>query len=103
MRVDGLTGRGQSRLPVVNRSRICLGSLMMSRRRIVRHWWERQILRRHKTTSRGRPGGRLESSRRLQTFDGRRRGNNRETNSNPCSFSDLFWLCGVSEGEGERQ
>lgn len=101
-RVDDLTGRGQSLLPVVNKSQVCLGSLMMSRRRIVRHWWERQILMMHKTTSRGRPGGRLESSRRLQTFDGRRRGNNRETNSNPCSFSDRFRFEGESERKKER-
>lgn len=100
-RVDDLTGRGQSRLPVVDRSRICLGSLMMPRRRIVRHWWERQILMKHKRTFRGRPGGRLESSRHRQTFDGRRRGNNRETSSNPCSFSDRFWLCGVRVRERE--
>lgn len=52
----------------------------------------------HKMTSRGRPGGRLESSRRLQKFDGRKRGSNRETNSNPCSFSDRFRF----EGESER-
>lgn len=51
--------------------------------------------------SRGRPGDRLESSRRLQTFDGRRRGNNRETNSNPCSFSDWFGCVGERERERE--
>lgn len=57
---------------------------------------------RHKTTSRGRPGGRLGSSRRLQMFDGRRQGNNRETNSNPCSFSDWFGCVGESEREREN-
>lgn len=89
-REDDSSGRGQSRLPVVDRSQICLGSLMMPRKMIVQYWTEWQLLMRHKTTFRGRLDGRLESSRRRQTFDGHRRGNNRETNSNPCSFSDVY-------------
>lgn len=39
---------------------------------------------------RGRPGGRLGSSRPRQTFGGHRRDNSRETNSNPCSFSSVY-------------
>lgn len=89
-RVGGLSGRCRSRLPVVDRSRICLDSLMMPRRRIDQCWWERQLLMRHKTTFRGRPGGRLESSRPRQTFDGHKRGNSRETSSNPCSFFECI-------------
>lgn len=42
---------------------------------------------------RGRPGGRLESSRPRQTFDGHRLDNSRETNSNPYSFSSILCLC----------
>lgn len=63
---------------------------------------------RHKTTFRDHPGGRLESSRPRQTFDGHRRDNSRETNSNPCSFSSVcvcvtMLLSWKSKNDGGRR